>query len=407
MRILEIAPPWFTVPPEGYGGIERVVGGLTDGLVRAGAEVTLFASGGSRSEATLINVFDEPPSRALGSTLHELIHTITAYQRRWSFDVIHDHSGFAGAALASMTDGPPVVHTLHGPWTPEVSRLHALLGDGLHRVAISADQRARTPAGVRVDHMVHNGVDLDTHAFRAQADGDGHLAFVGRANAEKGPEVALRVARASGRHLAMAIKINEREEERYWDTVVAPELVGADVSVIRNGTRQDALDVMSGAEATLFPIAWPEPFGLVMTESMAVGTPVLAYRHGASQELIAPGRTGALLDPGDEAGLIAAVAQAWRYDRSACRARVAEHFSVEAMVRGYLEVFEQVVADAARPAIVHRAVAGPRVGPRVRRAPLPRPVGDAAGVGGNLSSGSGSSSSGAGTLGNLDVGGVT
>lgn len=349
MRILEIAPPWFAVPPSGYGGIERIVSGLTDGLVQAGAEVTLLASGGSRSLATVVNVFEDPPSRQLGSTVHELIHTLAGYARRWEFDVVHDHSGFAGAALASMVPGPPVVHTLHGPWTPEVARLHTALGNRLHRVAISADQRRRTPAGIRVGHLVHNGTDLDTHAFRAQADPDRHLAFVGRASAEKGPEVALRVARATGRRLLMAIKVNEPDEQEYWDAVVTPELHGVDVEIIRNGTRQDALDVMSGAEATLFPIAWPEPFGLVMTESMAVGTPVLAFRHGASAELIAHGVTGMLVEPGDEGGLIAAVGRARDIDRAACRERVAEHFSMEAMVQGYLEVFRTLVDNAREP----------------------------------------------------------
>ena len=345
MRVLEIAPPWFTVPPQGYGGIEQVVAQLTDGLVDAGHEVTLLASGGSTSKATVQSEFEVPPSADLGSTCHELIHVVAGYHRRHEFDVIHDHSGFAGAAFGALLDGPPIVHTLHGPWTPQVATLHRSLGNGLHRVAISADQRSGAPPGVSVDHVVHNGISLTEHPFRRQADADRHLAFVGRANVEKGPDVAVRAARAAGRHLKMAVKINEPAEQRYWDACVAPLLVGADVEVVRNGTKQDAIDIMSGAEATLFPIAWPEPFGLVMVESMAVGTPVIAYAAGASIEIIDSGRTGILVPPGHFGAFVAAVESSGTLDRATCRAHVVARFSSAAMVAGYEAVFTDVAAQ--------------------------------------------------------------
>lgn len=364
MRILQIAPPWFTVPPVGYGGIERVVAALCDGLVDAGHDVTLLASGGSTSKAEVVSVFDTPPSSELGSTSHELTHVVAGYHRRHEFDVIHDHAGFTGAAFGALLDGPPVVHTLHGPWTPEVAAFHRQIGDGLHRVAISHDQRSRAPDDVRVAHVVHNGLSLTDHPFRATADADRHLAFVGRANREKGPEVAVRIARAAGRHLKMAVKINEPPEQDYWDTIVAPLLVGADVEVVRNGTKQDAIDVMSGAEATLFPIAWPEPFGLVMIESMAVGTPVIAYTGGASVEVIVPGRTGYLLPTGDLEGMVAAVATVGQLDRAACRAHVQRRFSSEAMVSGYETVFSALTRPVAERRLVP-VVAGLRHdGPR-------------------------------------------
>ena len=342
MRILEIAPPWFTVPPAGYGGIEQVVAQVSDGLVEAGHDVTLLASGGSTSKARVQNVFDVPPNGALGSTCHELIHVLAGYQRRHDFDVIHDHSGFIGAGLGSLLDGPPVVHTLHGPWVTEVETLHRSLGNTLHRVAISEDQRSRAPRGVTVDHVVHNGISLTEHPFRAEADADRYLAFVGRANVEKGPEVAVRVAALQGRRLRMAVKINEAAEQVYWDEHVAPLLDGVDVEIVRNGTKQDAIDIMSGAEATLFPIAWPEPFGLVMAESMAVGTPVIAYAAGASVEIIDSGRTGMLVTPGDLDAFVSAVKIAGTFDRAACRTRVVDRFSSAAMVAGYEAVFASV-----------------------------------------------------------------
>lgn len=354
MRILEIAPPWFTVPPTGYGGIEQVVAQLTDGLVDAGHDVTLLASGGSTSKATIQTVFGVPPSAELGSTCHELIHVVAGYHRRDEFEVIHDHSGFIGVALGALLDGPPVVHTLHGPWGAEVEVFHRSIGDAVHRVAISEDQRSRAPEGVTVGHMVHNGISLTEHRFRVEADADRHLAFVGRANVEKGPEVAVRVARRLGRHLKMAVKINEPAEQVYWDVHVAPLLDGAEVEVVCNGTKQDAIEVMSGAEATLFPIAWPEPFGLVMVESMAVGTPVIAYAAGAALEVIDSGRTGVLVPPGDLDGFVAAVRTAGRLDRSACREQVVEHFSSAAMVAGYEAVFAAVTEPPLRAATTDR-----------------------------------------------------
>lgn len=345
MRILEIAPPWFTVPPQGYGGIEQVVAQLTDGLVDAGHQVTLLASGGSTSKATVQSVFDVPPSKDLGSTCHELIHVVAGYHQRGRFDLIHDHSGFTGAAFGALLDGPPVVHTLHGPWVPEVATFHQVLGDAVNRVAISEDQRAHAPLGVGIGHVVHNGVSLSEHGFRAEADRDRYVAFVGRASVEKGPEVAVRTARRLGRHLKMAVKINEPAEQRYWDEHVAPLLDGADVEVVRNGTKQDAIDIMSGAEVTLFPIAWSEPFGLVMVESMAVGTPVVAYARGASTEVIDPGTTGVLVPPGDADAFAAAVGIAASLERADCRAHVERNFSSAAMVAGYEAVFADVTRE--------------------------------------------------------------
>jgi glycosyltransferase involved in cell wall biosynthesis len=344
LRILQIAPPWFAVPPEGYGGIEQVVGVLADGLVDAGHDVTLLASGGSASKAEVLSVFSEPPSLDLGSSVHEMTHIMAGYARRGDFDVIHDHSGFGGAALGAFLSGPPVVHTLHGPWTPTAQAFFRAAAAGLHLVSISHDQRSRAPARVPVRHVVHNGISMDDHPFRPEADASRHLAFVGRANAEKGPEVAVRVARRSGRHLKMAVKVNEPAEQRYWDTVVAPLLEGGDVEVILNGTKQDAIDIMASAEATLFPISWPEPFGLVMVESMALGTPVVGYAAGASTEIVDSGRTGFLVEPGDVDGLCVALEAAPHLDRAACHDHVEQRFSGNAMVAGYAAVYEQLVA---------------------------------------------------------------
>jgi len=340
MRILQIAPPWFAVPPCGYGGIERVVANLADGLVAAGHDVTLLASGGSQTTARLWTVFDEPPSRAIGCPAHEVTHWMRAHAARHDFDVIHDHSSILGAALAAVGDGPPVVHTMHGPWEPHIAAAYRALPAGLHIAAISADHARRAPRGLDVE-VVHNGIDLGRFPFRGTPDGQGYLAFVGRANPTKGPDVAIRVARHLGRPLRMALKINEPDECRYFDEVLRP-LLADDVDLVLNGTASQSAAVLGGAVATLAPLAWDEPFGLVLAESMACGTPVVAYDRGAAAEIVVDGTTGFLVAPGDVDGLCIAVDKAADLARSACHRRVADHFSASAMVARYSDLYERV-----------------------------------------------------------------
>jgi glycosyltransferase involved in cell wall biosynthesis len=342
MRILQIAPPWFAVPPTGYGGIERVVANLADGLVADGHDVTLLASGGSRTTARLWTVFDEPPSRAIGCPAHEITHWMRAHAARDDFDVIHDHSSIVGAALAAVGGGPPVVHTMHGPWEPNIAAAYQALPPGLHIAVISADHARRAPSGLDVE-VVHNGIDLLRFPFRDTPDSEGHLAFVGRANPDKGPDVAIRVARHVGRPLRMALKINEPDECRYFDEVLRPLLADVDVDLVLNGSAAQSAAMLGGAVVTLAPLAWDEPFGLVLAESMACGTPVVAYDRGAAGEIIGDGETGFLVAPGDVDGLCTTVEKATELSRPACRRRVAAHFSASAMVSRYTALYERVI----------------------------------------------------------------
>ncbi|HUH07125.1 MAG TPA: glycosyltransferase family 4 protein [Egibacteraceae bacterium] len=345
MRVLMIAPPWFTVPPVGYGGTEWVVSLLTEGLVEAGHDVTLIASGGSQTKARLITVFDEAPSKQIGSPPYDLLHCLAGYKMRGEFDLIHDHSGCIGPAFGAMLDGPPVVHTVHGPWVAELSALYQTLPPKLHLVAISHDQRSRAPGGLHIDAVIHNGIPVELYPFRAdRRDGRGYLAWVGRSTADKGPAVAVEVARRMNRPLRMAIKINEPAEEAYWRDHVAPTLDGVDVDVIPNANTAQKGELLAGADATLFPIQWPEPFGLVMVESMACGTPVLAYRNGAAAEVIADGETGFLVEPGDIEGLCDATLRVAEIDPAACRGRVERQLSGAAMTRRYDRLYREVIA---------------------------------------------------------------
>ena len=346
MRILQIAPPWFAVPPTGYGGIEAVVALLADGLVDAGHEVTLLASGGSRTKADLVTVYDDPPSARLGDGFVEAVHVLAGYRERHNFDVIHDHTGPVGLAIAGVVDGPPVVRTLHSPWTPEVVALHRAAGHRPNVVTISHDQARRAPKDIHVTGVVPNGLSLDDLPLRsAPASDEDYLLFVGRAAPEKGPATAIEVARRLGRKLKMLIKVNEAAEKEYWHEVLLPAMDGIDVEVQPSMDNKAKGLLFAGAAATLCPLAWAEPFGLMMVESMATGTPVIAFARGAAQDLVVDGKTGFLVPADDIDGMCAAVSMVSLIDPLECRRHVETYYSADAMVNGYLEVFDKVTSS--------------------------------------------------------------
>ena len=345
MRIAQVAPVWFPVPPSGYGGIELVVSLLTDGLAAAGHDVTLFASGGSRSPARIVSPLAEPPDpRQLGNPWYDAYHALSAYLHDGEFDVIHDHAGVVGPVLGALLRGkPPVVHTLHGPWTDESRLLYELVGQYVHLVAISDAQRND---GVGIHHLgtVYNGIDLSAYEYRGAGEKGDFLVYIGRANHDKGPVEAIEIARRAGLELTMIVKHNEPLEQAYFDLEVAPRL-GADIEMLENVTHEVKVDRLGRAKGMIFPIRWPEPFGLVMVEAMACGTPVVTTNWGAAPELVDDGVTGFRRDGTDE--LVAAVGRLDEIDPVACRARVEERFSAEAMVRGYTDLYEQVAGASA------------------------------------------------------------
>lgn len=343
MRVLQIAPPWFAVPPTGYGGIEWVVSSLTDGLVDAGHEVTLHATGDSTTRATLQSVYDVAPSLHIGNPWYEAAHAVAAYSDTSRFDIIHDHTGAIGPAIAAdLPNRPPVVNTLHGCWTDANELLYRAISDRVSLTAISRDQAARTPDGIQIAGVVHNGVAMERYPFRV--DKDDFLLFVGRAAADKGPEVAVQVAKQLGRKLVMAMKVSDPLEIEYHETMITPAMHGADVDVRTQVGHDEKVDLMSRAHAVLVPIRWDEPFGLVMAEAMACGTPVIAYRRGAAPEIVLDGETGFLIEPGDIRAFAAAVGEVGRIDPHACRARVAAELSAERMVERYAALYEQLVS---------------------------------------------------------------
>lgn len=340
LRIGVVAPPVLSVPPIGYGGIERVVALLVEGLIERGHDVTLFAAPTSMTSAHLVSNVHTP--RELGdpaSLADELFHNAAAFREAGAFDIIHDHTATGAVFGAMFTDRAAVIHTLHGTWTPFSRRLFDLVGDRVHLVAIS-DAQMRSNSSVQYAGVVHNGVDLDAHPF--VSDKEDFLIFLGRISAEKRPETAIDVARAAGLPLVMCIKATEPDERAYFEQMIVPRL-GGDITVLEEPPHALKVDLLGRARALIFPIDWPEPFGLVMIEALACGTPVIARPLGAAPEIVRHGVTGFLCHTADE--MVAAVGEVRSLNPSDCRTRAEQDFSGQAMVTRYEQIYRDVLSE--------------------------------------------------------------
>ncbi len=345
MRVAVLSPVWFPVPPTGYGGIEWVVSLLADGLVAAGHDVTLFASGDSRTDARLVSVFDTAPSLRIGESMPEFTHALACYERAGEFDVINDHSGPPAAALGGAVP-TPVVHTVHGPLDGEARLIYeqiARVVPQLRFISISENQRRPMPDLAWVANCPNA---LDLHAYPVHPHRGDYLLFLGRMSADKGCHRAIEVAKQTGLPLKIAGKMNESAEKEYFETEIRPNLSWG-IEYLGEVSHEDKVDLLQNARATLFPIEWEEPFGLVMIESMACGTPVIATRWGAVPEVIEHGVSGIVVD--DYREMAGALEQADQLDPMTCRRFVEERFSRDRMVADYLAAYERVLAGAAEP----------------------------------------------------------
>jgi glycosyltransferase involved in cell wall biosynthesis len=342
MRIAQVAPLWERVPPPAYGGIELVVGLLTDELVKRGHEVTLFATGDSITQAKLESV--HPQALRLDNNIKEydiyaMLQLSQVYERSAEFDIIHSHMGHAALPYANLVK-TPTVHTLHGIFTPDNEKLfmHA------HRqpfVSISEAQR-EPRLNLNCVSTVYNGIDLNQYQFYAQPQDPPYLAFLGRLSPEKGPHLAIEIAKRSGWYLKMAGKVDVVDRE-YFEQSIKPHIDGQQIEYLGEANHAQKCELMGNAVATLFPITWREPFGLVMIESMATGTPVIAMELGSTPEVIAHGKTGFLCRTVDEC--IAAIDQVPQLNRLTCREHVVKNFSVERMTDGYEAIYQQILAE--------------------------------------------------------------
>lgn len=347
MRIALVAPLYETVPPQAYGGTERVIAGLADELVHAGHDVTLFASGGSVTEARLMPVVPGPLRSSM--TRQELIEVAPhlhlqmiadVYRNAESFDIVHAHSDIWTLPFVWSADVPTVI-TMHGRLDLDVVQRVFPLYPDIPLVSISDHQRAPLDHfPIRWAGTCHNGLPLDHYLDVPRGAGD-HLVFVGRITKEKRAEWAVEVARRAGLPLRVAAKIDPMDTD-YWTEVVEPVFRSYDVEFVGEIGEHEKPAFFAGARATLFPIDWPEPFGLVMIESMAAGTPVIALDNGAVPEIITDGVSGFVCDTLDE--MVAAVARADTIAPEMCRRR-ARRFTSAAMAAQYLEIYEMVIED--------------------------------------------------------------
>jgi glycosyltransferase involved in cell wall biosynthesis len=355
MRIGVVSPLVESVPPALYGGTERVVSNLTEELVRRGHDVTLFASGDSVTSANLVACaprslrLDPAGPDFVTATLFELGQV---YKRADEFDIIHNHADWFGFAFAECV-ATPTVTTAHGRLDFADIAYRYRRASGHRLVSISHNQQTFLP-DLNWIGTVHNGIDVSRfHPRRSPRD---YLVFLGRISPEKGPDRAVEIAERTGMRLVVAAKIDPADRD-YYECVVAPlfrrsrlvEFIG---EVDEAGKDQ----LLGGAYAYLFPIDWPEPFGLTMIEAMATGTPVIATARGSVPEVVADGETGFVCNSLDE--MVAAVERVACLDRLACRRRVEQLFSVSQMADGYEEVYTRILNGqirAPRPSLVHEA----------------------------------------------------
>jgi glycosyltransferase involved in cell wall biosynthesis len=343
MKIAQVAPLYEAVPPRLYGGTERVVANLTDALVELGHEVTLFASGEAQTKARLVPVRDQAirldPALLKSDLAAHLTQLAEVRRRADQFDVIHFHTDMMHFAFFDSMAAKTVT-TLHG-------RLDLKDLAGVYQrwnrfplVSISDDQRRPLP-WANWAATVHHGMAADLYRFQPKSEG--YLAFLGRISPEKRPDRAIAIARRLGKTLKIAAKV-DAADRTYFEEKIEPLLHDPRIEFVGEIGDYKKSAFLGGADALLFPIDWPEPFGLVMIEAMACGTPVIAYACGSVPEVVEDGLTGFIVRNEDEA--VDAVSRLPTLDRAAIRRRFEERFSATAMAQRYLAIYGRYATDA-------------------------------------------------------------
>jgi glycosyltransferase involved in cell wall biosynthesis len=363
MRIAMVAPPWYAVPPAAYGGVEMLVAGLVDGLVARGHEVLLVSAGRNGTLATGVTTLARPADDRLGDEVTSLLHALSAEEAVGDFapDVVHDHT--LPGLLAAEHRRCPTVATVHGPPVHQYGEL--LRGSRHVRLVAISDAQRRSAPDLDWNAMVHNGIPVRAYPFGSTKED--FLIFLGRMHPDKGVVEAIDVAERSGSNLLIAARIHGREEQRFFQDQVRPRLSDSIEFVGEVGFAEKAR-LLSRAGALLFPLQWDEPYGLVVAEAQACGTPVLSLRRGAVPELVVEGRTGWLRDHHLE--LVEDIPRLPELQPGDCRTHALEWLDIDRSVRGY----EQVYARAAQ-SVAGRASRGRMRLAASNSAPDPAPVG--------------------------------
>ncbi|ROO59889.1 glycosyltransferase involved in cell wall biosynthesis [Micromonospora sp. Llam0] len=336
LRIAMIVPPYYELPPPGYGGVEQVCAALVDALVARGNEVTLFGAGSrTGTAANFVSTVRELQSDRLGHSLPELVHLarVDRLIEDDTFDVVHDHTTVG--PLAATRRRVPTVVTVHNSPDGELGEYLRGIDRAVALVAISYAQR-RVGGGLPWAATVHNGLAADVRPKPVPADGP--VLWLGRFAADKGPDLAIEACRTAGVPLVLAGKATEPSERRYLEDVVQP-ILGPDVELLVNPDRQRCWQLLSEARCLLMPIRWEEPFGMVMLEAMACGTPVVALNRGAVPEVVRHGETGMVCT--DPAELPEAIERAGKLDPRVCAEHVRLSFSPDLMASRYERIYHR------------------------------------------------------------------
>lgn len=346
MQIAIIAPPWVPVPPPAYGGTEAVLDTLARGLHDLGHGVLLCTTGDSSCPVPRTSVVESAAGIGTAGPATEIRHVAHSYLQALGYDVIHDHT-LVGPFFAQRYPGLRVVTTNHGPFDGELGDVYRAMAPAAEVVAISAHQ-ASTARNTEIAAVIHHGVEPSDFPV---GTGGGHAVFLGRMSPHKGVAAAVRVARIAGVPLLIAAKMGEPAERDYFELEVRP-LLGSGIEYIGEVGPSEKKRLLGSARCLLNPIAWAEPFGMVMIEALACGTPVVATPRGAVPEIVRQGVTGFIA--ADEDDLAAGIDKATHLDRNACRRAVEGHFSAGRMVNDHVLLYEQLMAAEPLSARVSR-----------------------------------------------------
>jgi glycosyltransferase involved in cell wall biosynthesis len=358
MRILQLAPLWEAVPPPAYGGTEAVVSLLTEELVAQGHDVTLAASGDSMTSADHLAVYhrslrraDDLPDR----NPYDWTHIAQSLHHARDFDIIHNHAGELAMAMSVLVD-IPMLTTMHCLPTPDTQFIWDRYRGAYNTISASQERPVTDASPARFVGHVYNAVDVETFPF--QADKGDDLLFLSRVAPDKGPQIAIEVARRLGRRLIIAGKV-DNYDRAFFEEVIRDQIDGEQIVFFGEANAVEKRELYRKAHCLLMPLTWEEPFGLVMPEAMACGTPVVAFRRGAAPELVAHGRTGFVVDTIEE--MVDAVGQIGTIDPAACREHVRAHFTPSIMAHRYAQVYEELVARPRHTAAFAVTAAAPLI----------------------------------------------
>ena len=358
MKIAQIAPVWERVPPRKYGGIEVVVHHLTEELVRRGHDVTLFATGDSVTKARLISYYDTSPDRihlAQYNPMPDFIHIGKAFKNAEQFDIIHNHAGWLGTVLGSLIN-KPVLDTLHGSFSENSMLFYEAYKDAVFYNSISFGQRILGPELNYVGN-IYNAIDTDSYHF-SREKGD-YFIHLNRICPDKGTDIAVNVALKAGVKLILAGKLDPGKDTLYYKEKIAPKLDGRQIIYRGEVSEEEKRTLLRNAKGFIFPLQWPEPFGLVMAEAMACGTPVIAFPYGSVPEIVEDGKTGFVVNSFEQ--MVEAVNNIERIDPFDCRKRAVEKFSISKMVDEYEKLYKKIIQLKADKQVAKIEILKPKV----------------------------------------------